>query len=237
MGAIGGLLGGLFGSSGPSQQEQNISAGQSGFFNQLMANYSQYFGAQSGILGNLTNILSPIAQAGPNQMGFSAPELAALNTQANEGVGRAYAKADAALGTALGARGGGNEFIPNGAANELHSELATKAADTMSNEGLGITEANYEQGRKNWSEATGGLQRVAAEYDPATLAKYAGAEGSSAFGSADKVSNETNAASTSLWNSIGGLAGMIPGLAGTASSVISAINPNADTGILDSISG
>src|SRR5277367_3499793 len=109
---------------GPSSQENSLEAQQSGLAKTLGANYNQYFGSQSAVLQNLNNMLTPIAEAGPDQQGFGANELAALNTQAGEGVGQNYAKASQALNTTLATRGGGNEALPTGAQAALKGSLA-----------------------------------------------------------------------------------------------------------------
>jgi hypothetical protein len=176
---------------------------------QLSANYSTNFGDNSAILGHLNNILSPIAQAGPDQQGFGANELAALNTGTNEGVGRSYAKASQSLNNSIGAQGGGNEADPNGAADQRKQSLATSAADTMSNADLGITEANYSQGRSNFNNATAGLENVASQYNPNATAAAANTSSATAFGDA-----QANQAASNAW--VGDLTGLVGGLGGAA---------------------
>jgi hypothetical protein len=164
----------------------------------LQANYNQYFANQSEVLGRLNNIFTPIAQAGPDQQGFGAQELAALNTGAMEGVGANYTKASQALNTTLASRGGGNEFLPNGAKAALKATLASSAANEMSRQQQKITEANYAQGRKNFEEATAGLDSLAKVYSPTAIAEGAQEGFKSSFAMADKIQQERNQKQASI---------------------------------------
>lgn len=190
---------------GPSGQEKNIQGQQQSLSTILASHFGERFGQQSQILQNLNNMLTPIAEAGPDQQGFGANELAALNTQSGEGVGRNYGKATQALQNTLAARGGGNEYLPTGARGALQGTLASSAANEMSQEQLGITRANYAQGRSNWQMATGGLSALANQYDPMSYAGGAQKGYDSSFGMADKISQEQNQATASI---VGGIASL-----------------------------
>ena len=82
---------------GASEQEQAAQASEASFNTELQGQYATRFNDQQEILQQLTNALSPIVAAGPNQLGYSAPELAALNTEAVSGVGANYANAERAV--------------------------------------------------------------------------------------------------------------------------------------------
>src|SRR6267142_486867 len=109
---------------GPSPEQEAAASGQLSFSQLLQGNYGQRYDLQSKALSNLNNILTPIAQAGPDQ-GIGSRELTALNTQAGEQVGANYAKAAQSLNTGLAARGGGNEYLPTGGAATLRAQLAS----------------------------------------------------------------------------------------------------------------
>src|SRR5260370_30875175 len=151
-------------------------------------------------------MLTPIAQAGPDQQGYGPRELAALNTATGEGIGADYAKASQALNTTLAARGGGNEFLPTGARAALKGSLASAAANELSRANIGITEANYAQGRQNWGQATAGLNALAQEYSPNASASGAQGGFSSAFGMYDKIQQEKNQKEASIAGGIASLA-------------------------------
>jgi hypothetical protein len=194
---------------GASGAETTAQGQAAGFSSLLNANYAQNFGAESGILKNLTNTLTPIAEAGPDQEGFGANEKAALNTQAREGVGTNYAHAKQALDTTLSARGGGDEELPSGAADQLHASLATSAAKESSDQQLGITEADYSTGRANYSNAVSGLEGVAGEYNPNATAGAANNANQTSFSDASQINQENNA-----WQ--GQVAGLVGGLGAAA---------------------
>jgi hypothetical protein len=177
----------------------------------MMTDFSERYGAQSQVLQNLNLMLTPIAQAGPDQQGFGANELAALNTSAAEGVGANYSKATQSLNNVLAARGGGNEVLPTGSRGALQETLASAAADRMSKEQLGITEANYAQGRQNWQHATAGLSALANQYDPTAFSSGAQKGFDSAFGMASKINQENNQLGADIAGGITALAGSVGG--------------------------
>lgn len=191
---------------GPSSQAGPLAAQTTSLATTLAGNYNQYFANQSAVLGNLNAMLTPIAQAGPDQQGFGPRELAALQTQTGEGIGANYAKATQALNTQLAARGGGNEYLPTGAGAALRGTLASAAANELSQANIGITEANYGQGRQNWREATAGLNALAQEYNPNPAASGAQSGFGSAFGMYDKIQQEKNQKEAAIAGGITSLA-------------------------------
>jgi hypothetical protein len=191
---------------GPSGQQELLNSNENSLSSTLAANYNQNFGAQSQVLSNLNNTLTPIAEAGPDQQGFGANELAALNTQAGEGVGQNYAKATQALQNSLAARGGGNEFLPTGAEASMKGSLASAAANQLSNEQLGITRANYATGRENWKEATAGLDALARDYNPNPIADEATGANKEAFNQASQIQQMKNQKESAIAGGITSLA-------------------------------
>ena len=90
---------------GATGGQREIASSQQSFMNQLDSDFAANFGAQSDIYKNLTQSLTPILQAGPNQQGFSPEELAAMNTSAINTTGAAYRNAAQARQGALAGRG------------------------------------------------------------------------------------------------------------------------------------
>lgn len=204
---------------GPSQQQEALAGQETAFSNLLQSNYNTNFGAQSAELQKLNNTFTPIAQAGPDQQGFGPQELAALNTQAGEGIAANYAKAQQSLNTNLSAQGGGNEFLPTGAESQLKSSLATAGANELSNAQIGITEANYNQGRTNYNNATAGLQALQADYAPNQIASETTNANQGAFGEQTKIQDMKNQEVASIAGGITGLA--TPFLTGGLSNLAS----------------
>jgi hypothetical protein len=176
---------------GPSGAEQNISNEQDSLSSLLSADFSQRWASQTSTLANLNQMLTPISEAGPDQQGFGPQEQAAINTQIGEGVGQNYAKATQALNNTLDARGG-NEYLPTGSSAALQGTLASSAANQLSQEQLGATEANYTQGRQNWQTATAGLNALAGEYNPGQFSGQAQSGFNSSFSMANQIQQQTN---------------------------------------------
>jgi hypothetical protein len=183
---------------GPSGQQETLAAGGASLSSLLAANYQQNFGAQSKVLSDLNNAYSPIVAAGPDQQGFGPQELAALHTQAGEGVGANYAKASQALNNTLAARGGGNEVLPTGSEAQLRATLASSAANQLSNEELGITRANFATGRQNWEKATAGLDALSRDYNPTAFGELATGANREAFNEASKIQDMKNQKEASI---------------------------------------
>lgn len=196
---------------GGTPQQTQIEATQQAFLSQLTSEYGTVFGESQNILNSLTSTFEPILQAGPNQQGFSKPELTALETQAKQGTGQNYAQAAQALGDQQAAQGGGNTFLPSGAKSQLSEELAGSAAGTLSQEQLGITGANYAQGRANFNTAASALGGVASELNPEGMARQATASGSAAASTANQIAQENQS-----W--MGAVGGVLGGIQGSTSS-------------------
>lgn len=177
---------------GATAAQTDIQNTQVAFLKQLTAEYGTVFGESQGILQSLTSTFKPILEAGPNQQGFSAAELASLETTAKEGVGQNYAQAAKALGEKQAAEGGGNSFLPSGAKSQIQEEIATGAAGTLSQEQEQITQANYATGRSNFYNAAGILGQTASTLNPVGSAGAATSAGSAASNTANQIAQENN---------------------------------------------
>jgi hypothetical protein len=209
---------------GPSAPETATAGQQSSTAQQLASNYGSQFGAQSAITSNLTNILNPIAEAGPDQQGFGANETAAINTDIGQGTGTNYAHADQALQTQEAGRGGGAESLPSGVNAQLGAGIATSAAQTQSNEQLGATEANYAQGRANFGNAVSGLDTVAGIENPLGYAGAATGANQAAFGDEQSIQQQQN-----QW--IQDTAGLVGGLGSAAIGAYGNIEKGTGSGV------
>ena len=196
---------------GASSDQTQISDEQQAFYKQLTDQYSTIFGQNQAITGALTKAFTPILAAGPNQTGFDPAEENALRTQNTEGVATNYAQAQRATANALAARGGGNDLLPSSVDANLIANNANKAAAARSAGDLGITEANYTQGRQNWMSAAGVLGSTAGLLNPNSYS----ASATDAGGAAASEANAITAQNNSIWNSaigaLGGLAGSAVG--------------------------
>jgi hypothetical protein len=176
---------------GPTAAEKSLQAQEQSFSTLLQSDYSQQFQNQQGVLAKLNESLTPTLEAGPNQMGYSPQELAALNTQAINTTGANYRNAAVAAGSALAGRGGGGSSgLESGVEQQIRAGIASGAAGTLSGEQLGITESNYATGRQNYDTALGGAQALAGEYNPLGYAGAGTSANTGAFGEAQTIQQQ-----------------------------------------------
>jgi hypothetical protein len=170
---------------GPSPQQTAEAASQEAFAQTLQANYNTNFANNEAILGHLTNVLTPIAEAGPNQQGFSAGEKATLNTNAIDTTGANYNNAARAVQGQLSGRGtpGGPQ---SGVDQQINASIASQAAGQASTEENQIEQADYATGRANFNNAVSGLGGVAAQYNPNGSASVANSGASAAYSEAEQ---------------------------------------------------
>ena len=72
----------------------------------------------------------------------------------------------------------------------LKSQLASSAAGQLSNEQLGITQADYAQGNQNWQRATGGLEALNNSYQSVAAGNSGTQANTAAFGEADEIAQQ-----------------------------------------------
>jgi len=148
--------------------------------------------------------------------------LAALNTQANEGVAQSYAKAQQQLNNTLAARGGGNVYLPTGGEDQLRAVLAADDAKTMSQEPLGITLDNDKAGRENFLNAISGKEALIRSYDPTAYGAMAQKQNAENFEQQKKLNEENQARIGRIFGTVTGIASsFIPG--GAAFKAISGL--------------
>lgn len=201
---------------GASGAEKGLEGQEADLASILQGNYATRFASQQAMLGAINSSLSPTLEAGPNQTGFSAPELAAFNTQAINTTGANYANAAKALNGQLAGRGG-DSGLESGVDQQIKSTLASQSAGQLSNEELGITQANYATGRQNYENAVSGMMALAGEENPQSFASGASSANSSAFGEAKEINEENNQVAADIGGLAGGvISGIGAGIGGSA---------------------
>ena len=181
----------------------------------LQANYQTNFAEQQSVLANLNQTLGPILAGGPNQTGFSGPELAALNTQAIDTTGGNYANAERAIATQTAGRNDSGNLPESGVDQTLKEQLASTAAGQLSQEQLGITESNYATGRSNFQQAVGGEEALAGQYNPVSTGQLANTSNQNAFGEASAINQQEDQEQADIAGGITSLA--TAGISGGAS--------------------
>jgi hypothetical protein len=200
---------------GASQEQKETYAAQSQFLKTLTSAYQTQFAGQQAILSQLTSAFEPILAGGPSQQGFSAGELAALNSQATNQVGQNYANLQKSLANREAALGGGNAFLPSGMAEERAQELGTSAAQQLGAEDNTINLQNYATGRQNFLTAATALGGVSSQLNPLGYAGTTVQQGNATAQTADQIAAANNAWMSSLGGALGGglgqgLVGLIP---------------------------
>lgn len=196
---------------GASQDQKDINKQQIAFMNQLQTQYASQYADNKAIMDTLTSTLKPIVDAGINQEGFSPAELNALNGQAIQQSGQAYAQEKQALGESMAGAGGGQVFMPSAATESVKASLAASAENNLSNQKLGITSADFATGRQNYTNAVGMLAGV-----PGAIGSANNGASGAVVNSGSAAASEANsiqAANSSWMGLVGGLAGSLGGAA------------------------
>ena len=190
---------------GATDQQNNLAASQTAFYNQMTADTNQQFAGQTAILNSLNKSFAPIIAGGPSQYGFSQGETNTLNSQAIQGTAQQYNAAQKALQTQQAAAGGGNQFLPSGVNAQQSAELASSGANQASSELLGIKQAGYQQGASQYQNAISAEEQAAGLYNPASYSGAATGAGNAAANELNTIQQENTAASP--WTMVGGILG------------------------------
>ena len=173
--------------------ETQLTQEQTNFYSTLLSDFNTQFGNQSAILKSITNAFTPILQAGPGQKGFTAPEEAAMRTGASDATAQAYKQASQAVNERMGSQGGGNAYLPSGAAAQVNAGLASQAAQANAAQQGQITQADYAQGLKNFQSAAAALGGAASMYNPSEYIGGANSAFGPAFNSQEQIQQQNTA--------------------------------------------
>ncbi len=197
---------GVLTNCGPSTAVQNDAQQAQSFSNLLTSNYQQQFAQQSSILNALNASLSPIVAAGPNQQGFSAAELADLNTKAINATGAASRNAQQVAANAAAGQNN-TSGLTSGVQKQIQGAIASQQAGNLANQQSNIQLQNYETGRQNYFNAVSGERALAGEYNPTGYASLTNQAEQQAFNQNHTVEEENNQMSADIIGGITSLAG------------------------------
>ena len=150
---------------GASSQQKSAYANEQKISGLLTENFENFARTHKNILGELTGSLTPIAEAGPGQFGFTPEETAAMRTDAAEQLNAAGTNATNAVRSAVASEGGGTTYLPSGSSASILGALAENTAVKEAEAQSGITQAGYAQGNKNWQMATQELAAAPGELE------------------------------------------------------------------------
>lgn len=153
------------------------SSGSKAINNETGAAYGQAinqatteFGDANTAFNDLMTSMAPIAAAGPGQMGWTAAQSNAVNSQTINQTAAQYKNAAASVKNMIGAEGGGNVALPSGVNIATEESLAEAGAQQESSALSANTIANAEAGNANWKFAEGGLQKAPEVFSTANQA-------------------------------------------------------------------
>jgi hypothetical protein len=195
-----------------TQEEKDLEKSQAAFYTTMQQDYAQQFGAQSAITKSLSTAFEPILQAGQGQYGYTPAEDTALRTGSSDSFAQANKNAQLALGDQLASEGGGNMFLPSGAAQQLKAQLLTSNSEAAATDQNNITTAGYQQGNVNFQNAAAALSGNAQILNPAAFSSSANTAGSNASDSAQAIQK----ANDSWMGILGGALGGVSSVAGAA---------------------
>jgi hypothetical protein len=190
-----------------SSAQNTLATDQANFYQTLTQNYHQQFAGQTAILQSLQNAYAPILAAGPGQQGFTPTQLTAMNTSATENNAQQFQNAKIAIQNNTATAGGGDQYLPSGAAAQLGAAVNTASATNEENALNTITQQNYAQGLQNFNNAAQVLGGVSSQMNPLGYAGASTSAGKEAFGEATTIQQENTAWEGELGGILGGAAG------------------------------
>ena len=205
---------------GSTSQQNQIEGEQQSSFSNMNAEAQQVFGENSALYSNLLSAFEPILKAGPDQQGFSAPELSARDSEATNQTAAEYQKASAAVRGANAGEGGGNVAIPSGVESAEEGQVANAAAGEESQLQNNILQSDYDTGRANYEGAVGGLLNAGSVFNPS---ESLNSESTGAGTAAANTANQIAQANFSPW---GAALGAVGGLAGAAAKAYGSYEDN-----------
>ena len=141
------------GGCGPSAAMKNINNSIQSFSGTMVSEAKTIFGDASSMFNTISNAVGKVIAGGPNQQGWGAGLASSVTAGIVNAAATAGRNVKSALGSAIGAIGGGNTVAPSGAmANVTANALENVEAQKTQQEEQ-ATVANYQQGNQNYNEA------------------------------------------------------------------------------------
>lgn len=176
--------------------------------NQANSQMSAIFGADSSVFQDIVSAYAPIVAGGINQAGFSAAELANLNSVAETTGGQAFNAAEKVIKENQAAAGGVQ--LPSGVNNKQLQSLSTSAAENTASNLQNIEAQNYATGRQNFETAAGVLEGAPSVFSSANSATGAATGASTAAANtANQIAQENNSWVGAVTGALGGIAGTV----------------------------
>lgn len=212
----------MCGASSEQKQAQtaqaNLATEQTEFYKELLAQQKEEFAPFKAILDHLSEIFKPILDKGIDQEGYTPEQKEELNTIATEDISTKLAQTRQAVAESSAAEGGGNEFMPEGAKQQVQAEIDTAAQTARTRNELAIDTESKQIGRQNFFAAAQELGQTAGMYNPvgfAGAATGAGSAASSGWASAGDMAKQIQEADDAwmgpVFGAVGGILGSFAG--------------------------
>ena len=157
-------VGEIWKNCGPTSGQSGALAADQSFQSVLKNSYATEFGENMALMNNLTTNLGQIIAAGAGQQGYSAPELAAMNSQAINAAAAGNQKLQTAIGENA-ARSTGAPGVESGVVQAERAAAATGVDTALSNQEANITQQNYATGRQNYWNAIRGQEEAPSSFE------------------------------------------------------------------------
>jgi phage-related protein len=153
------------GGCGPSQAIKNINNSIQSFSDTMVSEAKTIFGDASSMFNTISNAVGKVIAGGPNQQGWGAGLASSVTAGIVNAAATAGRNVKSALGSAIGAIGGGNTVAPSGAmANVTANALENVEAQKTQQEEQ-ATVANYQQGNANYNAAIAAGEKAPSMFD------------------------------------------------------------------------
>jgi len=207
----------IFGTGASSGDKANLASDRA-FQAELTAEQAQTFGETSAEYKNIVNAWSTVLAAGPNQYGWSTAENEAIMGGITTATARATTNAENATLLRQQQLSGGPAMGPSGGVAATEAVVNALGEQSEAEAKIQATIAGYEQGNKNFTEATqatGEAAKGQAESFAAGANAVTGAE--NATNEAQKIVDTANANSLTnklIGGAIGGGEAFLTGFGG-----------------------
>lgn len=202
---------------GPTGGQKGALAQDQAFQQALNQDYGQVFGENQQLMKGLTTNLNGIISAGPGQQGYSAPELATMNSQAINAAAAGNQKLQTEIGE-QGAKGMSTPGVESGVEQAERAAAATGVDTALSNQEANITQQNYATGRQNYEAAVGQEEAAPGAFENPSTSLAGAVTGANQATGAQANQNAADSTGTELL-------GLGEGLASDAASAIGCVTP------------
>lgn len=177
---------------GPSAAMKALNTQISSFSGTMVNEAKTIFGDASSMFNQVASSVGKIITGGPSQQGWGAAQSAAVTSGIINAAATAGRNIKSAIGSVIGAIGGGNTVAPSGAMANVVASSLENVENQKTQQEEQATIANYQQGNLNYENAIGAAEKAPSMLDTANTAN---ANAMGGLQTAQKSQASTDAAS------------------------------------------